>query len=429
MPILSGTKDVRGATGYVYDISQDNIDMLVQDMLANADAPFTFLGRIGDKQQQLTDPHHVLMVLERNGQVAATANVAGESVRIQLAGTNMNIIPESGIQSTADMLIGAGYQSGLDDDDFDPFASAGDNFPVPDPRGRSQELANRYGDNEEDYYIQEEAYTPAKGNGDGEVIGVGEWLLTIILLMIPIVNIVMLILWLVSKKTSQTKKNYLKVQIVFWVIGLLLSAFTVVTAMQMGVIDALLSQQSGQQNPPYTQTYDNNEEYDDANLSRRDDSNTNASKNENANMNANSNMNSSLAVNEGPSDTVPETPAAGELRQNTNGTINTDSISRITLPDGRPVAVVTLTAFNTSPAEAPASALFEFTGNQGQNALEFNFEAVGGFDPASVNMPIAPGASGTFQVSFLLVDDQELTVRVISRETQETVLEASQLVR
>lgn len=425
MPILSGTRDVRGTTGYVYDISGDDIDMLAQEMLANADAPFTFIGRIDGKQQNLSDPRHVGMTLARNGQVAATANVAGETVKIQLVGTSMNIIPESGIQSTADMLVGAGSMGYADDDDFDPFASAGESFPVPDPRARSQELADRYGDDEEDYYLTEEIYQPAVASdaSKGDVVGVGEWLLTVIILLIPVVNLVALIIWLVSKKTKQSKKNYLKVQIIFWIIALLLSAFTVVTALQMGVVDALIAQQMGQTSAA-SQMYDEeDEDYDNMNLDRRGNSNEN--ENENGNANANSNLNANAV----PSNTVPETPAASELRQSTNGTINTDNIARATLPDGRSVAIVTLTAFNTTDMEAPASALFEFLGNQGQNSLEFNFEAVGGFDPSSVNMPIVAGAAGTFQVSFLLVDDQELTVHVISRLTNETVLEASQLVR
>lgn len=55
-----------------------------------------------------------------------------------------------------------------------------------------------------------------------EVISIGEWILTFIVLSIPVVNIVMAIIWLMSSKTKQTKKNFLIAMLVIWAATILL---------------------------------------------------------------------------------------------------------------------------------------------------------------------------------------------------------------
>jgi hypothetical protein len=55
------------------------------------------------------------------------------------------------------------------------------------------------------------------------VMELGDWLLTLLLLLIPIVNIVLLIYWSVSGGTNLNKQNYARASLVFLVIGVALS--------------------------------------------------------------------------------------------------------------------------------------------------------------------------------------------------------------
>ncbi len=51
----------------------------------------------------------------------------------------------------------------------------------------------------------------------------GDWLLTLLLLYLPIVNIVMLIIWSVDSKTSTTKKHFAWATLIFMGIGIVLT--------------------------------------------------------------------------------------------------------------------------------------------------------------------------------------------------------------
>ncbi|MBU4438845.1 MAG: zinc ribbon domain-containing protein [Acetobacterium sp.] len=51
----------------------------------------------------------------------------------------------------------------------------------------------------------------------------GDWMLTLLLLYLPIVNIVMLIIWSVDSKTSTTKKHFAWATLIFMGIGIVLS--------------------------------------------------------------------------------------------------------------------------------------------------------------------------------------------------------------
>lgn len=55
-----------------------------------------------------------------------------------------------------------------------------------------------------------------------KVLGIKDWLKVLIIFMIPIVNIVMWIVWLVSEKTNLNLKNYLIASLILIGIFLLL---------------------------------------------------------------------------------------------------------------------------------------------------------------------------------------------------------------
>jgi uncharacterized integral membrane protein len=59
---------------------------------------------------------------------------------------------------------------------------------------------------------------------NGEVpMTLGDWMLTLLLLYLPIVNLVMLIIWSVDSKTSTTKKHFAWATLIFMAIGIVLS--------------------------------------------------------------------------------------------------------------------------------------------------------------------------------------------------------------
>ena len=51
----------------------------------------------------------------------------------------------------------------------------------------------------------------------------GDWMLTLLLLYLPIVNLVMLIIWSVDSKTSTAKKHFAWATLIFMAIGIVLS--------------------------------------------------------------------------------------------------------------------------------------------------------------------------------------------------------------
>lgn len=427
-----------GRTGFVYDISGDDITELVMTMTSNADVPFQFIGMIQNVKKALDRPEFVLMTLQNSGVVAGSAQYGGQAMTIQFVSpTQMTIIPQDGQKMTADMFCGAdGFGFDDDEDDFDPFGSE---FPVPDPRARSRELADRYGDPEED---DDDYHTVAPSQQTADTVKVSDWLLTIVLLAIPVVNIIVLILWLASKKTNQSKKNFLKVQLVLTLIGLLFAGLIGATFIMSGLAGALASGEAtiaivdtASLNAPAGDTQneeDNNSgesgnedgfNYDD--FSAAAENTEDAEGNENAGEAGNAeNAVSGGSMGEAMSENT--TPEMGQLAQSNTGVLVIDSVSRITAPDNRSAAVIAMTLRNTTPVEATPRALLEIVAHQGQNTLSATFDPMEGFAPATFDMPIAPEQTGTFQICYYLADDQDLAIQAYAIDGHQLLLEASQ---
>jgi cobalamin biosynthesis Mg chelatase CobN len=49
-------------------------------------------------------------------------------------------------------------------------------------------------------------------------VGVGEWMLTTLVMMIPLVNIIMMFVWAFSSKTKKSKSNYFKATLIWMLI-------------------------------------------------------------------------------------------------------------------------------------------------------------------------------------------------------------------
>ncbi|MBC7088018.1 MAG: hypothetical protein H5T96_05955 [Tissierellales bacterium] len=55
-----------------------------------------------------------------------------------------------------------------------------------------------------------------------DTVSVKEWLITMLILLIPVVNIVMTFVWAFGSNTKPSKANYFKASILFWIIGIVL---------------------------------------------------------------------------------------------------------------------------------------------------------------------------------------------------------------
>ncbi|GAB6120347.1 hypothetical protein [Dysgonomonas termitidis] len=54
------------------------------------------------------------------------------------------------------------------------------------------------------------------------VVSVGEWLITMLIMIIPVVNFIMLFVWAFGSNTPESKANWAKAQLVWMVIGIIL---------------------------------------------------------------------------------------------------------------------------------------------------------------------------------------------------------------
>ena len=68
-----------------------------------------------------------------------------------------------------------------------------------------------------------EPMRPAAEGPAAKIMGLGEWLLTLFLVCIPIVNLIMLIYWSAANDIDPNKKNYARAQLIIMAIGVVIS--------------------------------------------------------------------------------------------------------------------------------------------------------------------------------------------------------------
>lgn len=71
--------------------------------------------------------------------------------------------------------------------------------------------------------VQQNFYQQPYDNGYEEPVSIGEWIITILVLMIPCVNIVMIFVWAFSSSTKKSKSNYFKASLIMVAIMIVLS--------------------------------------------------------------------------------------------------------------------------------------------------------------------------------------------------------------
>ena len=447
MPIfVENRPQASGKMGFVYDISGDNVVSVATDIITMADAPFVFQGKVGEKKHLLQQPEFVATPLQQGGLVAGSVPFSGMSVNVYFMSlSELLVVPADGDRMTADALVSAEDTSYMlpdgtfsDDDDYDPFDGArmGETAEfgtmgggMTDPRGRSAELVDRYGIDEEDEFSNPYPPAASSSGSQGEIMTKKDWFVTLLLLAIPVVNVIVLIMWLVSKKTNPSKKNYLVIQLVFWVISLLLSLGLAAAIVSAGLANGVFpigstDAQDDAENSYYESGYNPDVDGNDvagsiaAGMDAPDDEDEN--ENSGSDVPVNSNTANGMNVAGGSVGAQGQTSAAG--------TVTVDAIARQIDGEARPVAVITMTAMNTGADALAPSAMYDITGMQGQNSLAPNFAPLDGFAPETFDMPIAPGTSGTFQVCYVLADDQDITVNVSAKGTGEQLARVTQAV-
>ena len=74
------------------------------------------------------------------------------------------------------------------------------------------------------------------GHQQAPVVSVKEWLLTNLILMIPLVNIVMMLVWAFSSNTNPNKANYFKAALILFAI--VMAIYLVLAVVFLGSIAA-----------------------------------------------------------------------------------------------------------------------------------------------------------------------------------------------
>lgn len=110
--------------------------------------------------------------------------------------------------------------------------------------GREQQ--GYYQNNQQNYYQNGQPYyrDPRKNRfyqDMEEPMNVGEWVLTLLITMIPCVNIIMLFVWAFGSGAKRSKSNWAKAALIFLLIGaifsIILSAFGIITGISLSFLE------------------------------------------------------------------------------------------------------------------------------------------------------------------------------------------------
>ncbi|WP_373740133.1 hypothetical protein [Neisseria sp.] len=61
-----------------------------------------------------------------------------------------------------------------------------------------------------------------------EVVSLKEWLISSLIMIVPIVNLIMILVWAFSSNTNPNKANFFKAQLILMVIGIVLSVIVMI---------------------------------------------------------------------------------------------------------------------------------------------------------------------------------------------------------
>ena len=91
-------------------------------------------------------------------------------------------------------------------------------------QGQSYQQPNPY--QQQNSYNPQSAYqqNPYQTNvKNTSTVSIGDWIITLILMMIPLVGFIMLFVWAFGGNTPESKSNWAKAMLIFYVIGFVLA--------------------------------------------------------------------------------------------------------------------------------------------------------------------------------------------------------------
>ena len=65
----------------------------------------------------------------------------------------------------------------------------------------------------------------------GNIVSVKEWLITLLIMMIPVINIIMMFIWAFGGGVKESKANFFKAQLIYFV---LLTVITIILSVILG---------------------------------------------------------------------------------------------------------------------------------------------------------------------------------------------------
>jgi succinate dehydrogenase/fumarate reductase cytochrome b subunit len=88
------------------------------------------------------------------------------------------------------------------------------------PAPNQGQMQNQYqGQGQHQHQNYQSNYNVVKNQS---VVSIGDWIITIILMAIPFINLIMLFVWAFGNGTPESKANWAKATLIFYLIGIIL---------------------------------------------------------------------------------------------------------------------------------------------------------------------------------------------------------------
>ena len=105
---------------------------------------------------------------------------------------------------------------------------------------QSQQSQNYNQSQQQQNYNQNQQYQNYVTQKNTSVVSIGDWIITMILMIIPVVSLIMLFVWAFGSNTPESKANWAKATLIFYLVGiiLLICFYGAIFAMIAGIAGA-----------------------------------------------------------------------------------------------------------------------------------------------------------------------------------------------
>ena len=88
---------------------------------------------------------------------------------------------------------------------------------------------------QQQYQPQHQQYPPRKISMERKPTSTGQWVLTIFLTAIPVVNVILMFVWAFGSSTEASKKNWARANLIWVIIGIVLTVALMAIGSAMGI--------------------------------------------------------------------------------------------------------------------------------------------------------------------------------------------------